>query len=513
MEEIISKQQPIVETSNLTIQFGDFVANKAINIAFYEGSIHAIVGENGAGKSTLMKMLYGVYKPTEGFIKIKGKKVSLKPSRAIAAGIGMVFQDFRLIPAFTALENIRLALPKERQKEKVGELRKKILEISNTYKIPIDPDMYVWEMDLGQRQRVEIIKVMLMGDMRVLIFDEPTSVLTHHEAEAFIEMLKILRENGLSIVLITHKLHEVMACSDIISILRQGQITQTVRREDGFDKDRLIAQMMGEEELNIEFHDALNKKPCKEEGVALTCKNLTVVDEQGRKIIKDINLELRQGEILGVAGISGRGQKELLETLFGVRKAYSGSLIMNEKEMVHATVGERIKEGIALISEDPKRDNVVPGMSILEHFPLAGVEMKKTIAGVDWRTISSEVEQTKELKELRVPEVQRMMGTLSGGNIQRAVLARALMKKPKVLLASYPSRGLDVGTVSMVHHSLVRLRNEGASVLLVSEDLEEIFKVSDRIIVVADRKVLGKYNPQEITPLEIGERMIGGKAK
>lgn len=506
-----ANRMPVIETKKLTIKFGNLVANDSIDLKLYRGTIHAIAGENGAGKSTLMKMLYGVYTPTSGEIYIGYKRMELTPQRAIDNGIGMVFQDFRLIPAFTALENIILAMPNDGRDIRKDEVREKIRSVSEKYRIPVNPDMYVWEMDLGQRQRVEIIKVLLMGDnMKVLIFDEPTSVLTHHEAEAFLQMLIKLKENGLAIILITHKLHEVISCADEISILRHGVITHHVTREEGFDREQLISKMMGDEPLEQMDYD-LAKKKFTDKAVAFTCSHLNIVDEHGRTIIRDINLTIEKGEIVGVAGISGRGQRELVETIYGMRKEASGEIKIEDSSLKGTNIKKRLGIGISYISEDPKRDNVVRAMSIRDHFLLAGLPMKKKGIAIDWKTINDTLQKEDLLKELGVPETGREMATLSGGNIQRAMLARSMMRHPKLLLASYPSRGLDIGTVEMVHKILVRLRNEGSSILLISEDLDELYRISDSLIVIADNRVLGKYNPKETTALKIGELMIGGQ--
>lgn len=501
--------EPIIATSQLKIQFGDFVANQNINLKVYAGQIQAIVGENGAGKSTLMKMLYGTYTPTSGMILVDGKEVSMTPMLAMKLGIGMVFQDFRVIPAFTALENILMALPKEKRRLPKDEIRKEIREISQKYKIPVEPDMLVGEMDLGQRQRVEIVKVLMMGEMRVLIFDEPTSVLTQQEAQEFVKMLQSLRDDGYAVLLITHKLHEVMACSDVITVLRHGKIVEKEKREKGYDKEQLVSKMMGGE---IKIHNNYDEQKAEypEKKTVLFGKNFSVYNAQHREILKNINLEMKAGEIIGLAGISGRGQKELLETLFGVSAMEKGQLLIEEQDMTQSAIGERINAGMALISEDPKRDNVVAGMSIYEHFALNGSPVKYKKVGIDWEDLKKQMDAAPEVRQLGVPEKHRVLGTLSGGNIQRCMLARAVMKKPKVLLASYPSRGLDVGTVEMVHQTLVNLRNEGCSILLVSEDLEELLSVADSLVAITGDTLSEKINPKETTSLEIGELMIGG---
>ena len=504
---------PIIEVRDMTMKFGSLVANENINLKIYAGKIHAIVGENGAGKSTLMKVLYGVNAPTEGELLFDGVPQKLtSPAKAIAQGVGMVFQDFRLIPAFTALENVLMALPKEMGRKR-AEVRKRIAEVSEKYRIPVDPDQYVWEMDLGQRQRVEITKVLLMPGTRVLIFDEPTSVLTEHEAEAFVNMLKRLRDDGYGILFITHKLNEVMACADSITVLRHGKITQVKERSEGFDKNELVRSMMGEEE-GSRYIDYKKWRTIPFDSVdicpTLRCEHLDVVDDHGRKIIKDVNLALRRGEIYGLAGISGRGQRELMETLFGLRIPLGGKMEISGNDITHAGIDKRLKLGMAFISEDPLRDNVVPGMSIFEHMALAGVPVKSKGLDIDWAALKDDLNHEKAIQELGVPEISRKLETLSGGNVQRTVLARAIIKAPTLLLASYPSRGLDIGTVLTVHHFLLTLKQHGCTILLISEDLGELCDLSDRIGVIADNRIYGPLDPEKASQLEIGEMMLGG---
>jgi len=516
MDKTNSLTIPIIETKKLSKKFGDFVANEDINIKIFKGKIHAIVGENGAGKSTLMKMLYGVHEPTSGDIIIDGKVKEVNPPvKAMAEGIGMVFQDFRLISAFTVLENILLAIGNHKKTKSRGQLKDEIIAISEKYNIPIDPNLYVWELDLGQRQRVEIIKVLMMNNTRILIFDEPTSVLTYHESQAFIEMLCKLREDGYGILLITHKLHEVISCADTITVLRQGKITAQTNKEDGFDKDILIKKMMGEDtnRATIDYTTIKNSDlDSKDFQINLKCENLTILDHHNREIIKNIDLEVRKGEILGIAGISGRGQKELVETIFGLKNPAEGKVFMNGIEITDFGIHSRIEMGIALISEDPIRDNVVPNMKIYEHMVLAGVPMKTKNLRIDWSDIKDYLNKSKAIRELGVPEIHRRLDTLSGGNVQRAVLARAIIKSPKVLLASYPSRGLDIGTVEVVHETLIELKKKGSSVILISEDLGELLDLSDQIVVIGDNKIYGPYNPQKTNSLEIGQIMLGGKS-
>ena len=508
--ENVKKVHPILKAEHLGIKFGDFEANKNINLKVYAGQIHSIVGENGAGKSTLMKMLYGVYKPTSGSIRIDDKEIPMTPHVAIRNGIGMVFQDFRLIPSFTAADNILLALPKERQKALKGRIKKEIVDVGNKYKIPVDPDMLVGNMDLGQRQRVEIIKVMMMGDMRILIFDEPTSVLSDEEAQEFIKMIESLRNSGYAVLLITHKLDEVLACSDVISVLRRGEFVAKQKRSEGFDKEKLISCMMGEDLHVHSNYDDLKSLAVGRNTEKLSCKALNISNTYRLPILQNVNLEVNAGEIVGLAGISGKGQRELLDVIFGISHASSGQIFMEGEDITNESIKGRLNRGISLVSEDPKRDNVIPGMKIYEHFAMESVDVSYKKIGIDWDELKGKLDLSKDVKNLGVPDKNRIMSTLSGGNIQRCMLARASMKQPKLLLASYPSRGLDIGIVEEVHKILVKLRNEGCAILLVSEDLDELFAISDSIVVITGNTLSKKLDPKKITVSEIGELMVAG---
>ena len=334
--------------------------------------------------------------------------------------------------------------------------------------------------------------------------------LAEREAQEFIKMLQSMRDDGYAILLITHKLHEVMACSDVITVLRHGEIVEKEEKENGYDQERLISKMMGGEvTIHTDYED--QKKVFEKEEVLLEGKDMSIYNAQHRELIRHGNLTMKAGEIIGLAGISGRGQRELLETLFGVNVLKMGQLTIAGKDMTKSSIRDRIEAGMALVSEDPKRDNVVAGMKIYEHFALNGPEISYKKVGINWKDLTDKMDTSKAVKELGVPEKTRELATLSGGNIQRCMLARAVMKQPKILLASYPSRGLDVGTVEMVHQTLVELRNQGCSILLVSEDLEELLSVSDSIVVISGDTLTEKLDPKTTSALEIGDLMIGGK--
>ncbi len=499
----------LLRTEGLTKRFGSLVANKEINLEVKQGSIHAVLGENGAGKSTLMKMLYGVYAPDEGTIYMDGEAVSLHPPiKAKAKGIGMVFQDFRLIPAMTVLDNIALAISNGGWRLRRKQLRDSILKISEKYGLSVDPDAHVWQLDLGQRQRLEIVKVLLVPGTRVIIFDEPTSVLVPQEVEAFLHMLDLLRKDGYGILLITHKINEALACADQVTVLSGGQITFTASREDGLDGNALITAMMGAKTLKPVVKQASDSE--QENPTVLQIERGTITGNHGETVLRDIQLTLRQGEITGVAGISGSGQRELAEVLFGLRHLTSGRLTVDGRELGNGTKSF-MEAGVSYVSEDPLKESVIPGFTILEHMVLDGIPMKPKGSGIDWQYVRSLLENSEEARALELADADRRADQLSGGNVQRMVLTRALIRKPKILIISFPSRGLDIRTTHTIQQQLVTLAEQGTAVLLFSEDLDELFKLSDRLVVLSGKQLFGPYRPSETDTTEIGFRMLKGE--
>lgn len=503
----------ILETRGLRKTFGSFVANDAIDLQVESGCIHAIAGENGAGKSTLMKMLYGVYRPDGGQLLIDGEEMrDYGPSEARRRGIGMVFQDFRLVPAFTVLENVFLSAQEEGFLLKKAELRKKIRALSETYHLHADPDAPVWRLDLGQRQHVEILKVLLHEDTRLLIFDEPTSVLAPHEAEAFLRLLVRLKERGYAVLLITHKIKEILQVADRVSILRKGVLVHTFPGREGLTEQAIVSKMLGDDSADIRLGgyrgegEAVQrwKKPL------FYGSELTIQDDHRRNILYKSFFAVCSGEILGVAGISGNGQREFAEALYGVRPLAYGNLYLDGQAVNGETTRQRLDRGIQILSEDPIRDNVIPGFTILEHMALLGLSPGRRGLNYDWQDLRRQFDGRPEMEELGVPAPERLAEKLSGGNIQRMVFARAVAAGPKVLIASYPSRGLDIVTVRAVHHTLLRLKEQGAAVILISEDLNELFSLSDRLVVLADSYIFGPYLPYEYDPMRIGKIMLKG---
>ncbi|MDE7054572.1 MAG: ATP-binding cassette domain-containing protein [Oscillospiraceae bacterium] len=499
----------IMRVRGLTKVFGSLTANDHIDLDIEAGRIHAIAGENGAGKSTLMKMLYGVYPATEGTIIVDETPVNgWNPALARENGVSMVFQDFRLIPAFTVLENVFLSLTGRRYVINRKDLRQRIRALSETYQLNVEPDQEVWKLDLGQRQHIEIIKALINPNTRMLIFDEPTSVLAPHEIARFLDMLLQFRADGYAVLLITHKIHEITTVSDQITILRQGKKVCAINREDGFDQAAIIAGMLGEQTM-----EEAPEKPAAREfpqlpGIAL--RAVTVRDDHNREILQNVNMELARGRIMGIAGISGNGQRELTEAIFGARKISGGHLSYGGEDITHTSPGQRIRHGFRMVTEDPLHDNVVESFTVLQNMALAGLDVTTTHGRIDWEDLRQRLAERPEMEAMKVPAGDRLAGTLSGGNVQRMTFARAVISQPSLLLACYPSRGLDVATVAEVHRTLLRLRDAGTAIVLVSEDLPELFAMSDSLTVLAGHQALGPFIPSDCDIQELGKLMLKG---
>lgn len=509
----------IMRAENLRKVFGDFVANDGISFQLETGKIYALAGENGAGKSTLMKMLYGVYKIDGGKLFLDNEEMTkYNPSIAREKGLGMVFQDFRLVPAFTVLENIFLSTDNTGQLFHKKELRNKMKELSNKYRLHVNPDEFVWRLDLGQRQHIEILKVLINDNTRILIFDEPTSVLSPNEIEEFLKLLTVLRDNGFAILLITHKIHEIVQVADVVHILRKGKLVYTFSDKEKFSEKEIVSKMIDDNEENKDLINVQAKYTGKDDTLQpgidgkplLTAKAITIKDDYGRPIIYNANFSVSAGMILGVAGISGNGQRELTEMLYGIRPLSSGKLMLEGKDISNYDTRKRLELGMRILPEDPIRDNLVPEYTVLEHMAISGFNYKKKGPMIDWQNLKKQIEECEDIKDLNVPGTQRRAEKLSGGNIQRMVFARAIIAHPKVFIASYPSRGLDIATVSAVHDTLNRLKEEGAAVIFISEDLNELFTMSDRLIVLSENSIFGSYKPEEFDSHMIGEVMLKG---
>jgi len=501
---------PLLELRGITKSFPGVLANDHIDITLDEGEILALLGENGAGKTTLMNILYGLYKPDEGDILVKGEKIDIQsPSDAIARGIGMVHQHFMLIPVMTVTENVMLGNETTRNgifldRAKVA---KRILEISEHYGLEVDPEAYVKDLPVGTQQRVEIIKV-LYREADILILDEPTAVLTPQEVEGLFTILKNLIAKGKSIIFITHKLKEVMELADRITVLRGGKVIGTVKSEEVNQKK--LASMMVGREVNL----VVQKKPAKPKGVALEVKDLYVRDERGNQVVNGVTFDVRIGEVLGVAGVQGNGQTELVYALTGLLPADSGEVRILGESLKNASPREILERGVAHIPEDRQRHGLVLPFPIYDNLVLCSYYLPPFAHGLSLqeKIIIQTAENLVEQYDIRTPSVYVTASTLSGGNQQKVIVAREFSRPIKLLIASQPTRGLDVGSIEYIHSRIVEKRDEGTAVLMISSELDEILALSDRIAVMYKGQIIDIVPAAKATKGSLGLLMAGIKS-
>ncbi len=510
--EKVSHMDPntvVISMKDIVKKFGDFTANDHINLTVHKGEVHAILGENGAGKSTLMNVLYGLYKPTSGTIEVNGKEVSMSSANdAIAVGIGMVHQHFMLIQPFTVMENIVLGVePKKGIVLDRATARQKVLELSERYGMQIDPDAKIEDISVGMQQRVEILKVLYRG-ADTLILDEPTASLTPQEIDELMEIIRSLTKDGKSVILITHKLKEITACSDYCTIIRQGKYIDTVKVSEVNEND-LAAMMVGRD---VNFR--VEKKEQEPGEVALEVKNLRAKDYRGVDILDDFSITVRKGEIVGLAGVDGNGQTELVEILTGLRKAESGTVLMNGKDVLNKTPKEIFDSGISSIPADRQKHGLVLDFSIEDNLILQHFEEEPFSKHfiLNRKSIRENATELMEKFDVRPRGTEgKPAGTLSGGNQQKVIIAREVTNDKDLLIAVNPTRGLDVGAIEFVHKYLVEQRNKGRAVLLVSFELDEIMSLSDHIDVIFEGKITGRVAGKDADEKELGFMMAGGK--
>lgn len=501
-----------IEMRGITKTFPGIIANDNVNLAVKENEVHAILGENGAGKSTLMSVLFGAYAADRGEIYIKGNKVDIKnPNVATELGIGMVHQHFKLVHNYTVTENIVLG---REPRNKFGILslkaaEEKVKELSERYGLFVDPKAKIDDITVGQQQRVEILKT-LYSDSDIIILDEPTAVLTPQEIDELIEIIRTLKKEGKTIVLITHKLKEIKAVADRCSVLRRGRYIGTVDITENTSEQELATMMVGRP---VRFD--IEKSPCKPGEVALSIENLSVRDSIGTMKVKDLSLDVRKGEIVGIAGVDGNGQTELFYALSGLSKAESGSIILDGEDITSLTIRERIERGIGHIPEDRQKHGIIAGMTIAENMVLKDYyenKYTKKFGVLDYKKIRENADELIKEFDVRSGEGGNTpAGSLSGGNQQKVIVAREISLSPNVLLVAQPTRGLDVGAIEYIRARLINERDKGRAVLLVSFELDEIMNLCDRIATISKGSIVGIYNEGEVTQEEIGLMMTGIK--
>ena len=503
------QEQIILEMKNISKQFPKILANDNISIKLKKGEILSLLGENGAGKSTLMNILYGLYKPSSGRIILYNKDVEFQsPKDAIKAGLGMVHQHFMLIDNLTVIENIVLGMePGKLIFFDYKKARKEVLELSRSYHFDIDPDEKIESLSVGQQQRVEILKT-LYRKANILIFDEPTAVLTPQEVLALFEIIRNLRDKGVSIIIITHKLAEVMAISERVCILRRGKLVGTENTKD-ISKEELANLMVGR---NVVLSVKKKKKNIEGNPVFMI-ENLHVKSDKNINAISEMSLNVRPGEIIGIAGVDGNGQRELAEALIGLRKVEKGKIQFNDKEITHFTTKKRIAGKFSYVPADRQNYGLVLPMKVSENLIIGYHDKKPFIRGInlDFKTIIDYSEKLVVKYDIRTSSVHEPVSNLSGGNQQKVILAREFSRDPKFLLISMPTRGLDVGAIEYIHSQILYMRDLEVAILLISLELEEIFSLSDRIMVIYEGRIVKELIPEETTENEVGLYMTGGK--
>jgi ABC-type uncharacterized transport system ATPase subunit len=496
-----------LELRGITKRFGAVTANEDIDLVIEPGEIHALLGENGAGKSTLMNVLYGLYTADEGNIEIDGVKQNFSgPGDAMAAGIGMVHQHFMLIPVFTVAENV--ALGHEPTKAfgviDLAQAKKQVLEISERFGFNIDPDALIEDLPVGAQQRVEIIKA-LSRDAKILVLDEPTAVLTPQETDELMEIMRQLAKSGTSIVFITHKLREVKAVADRITVIRLGKVVGSAKPDA--ETSELASLMVGREVMLT-----VNKKPAALGDVVIEVEHVSVLDDRSQKAVNDVSFEVRGGEILALAGVQGNGQTELAEFLLGLRKplGQKAKVNLNGKEITNKSVREVLESGVGFIPEDRQSDGLVSEFTIAENLMLNSSYKSRFTKGLNINFVARKriAKELVEQFDVRTPSAETVAHKLSGGNQQKVVVAREMSREVSLLIASQPTRGVDVGSIEFIHEQIIAARDAGKAVILISSELDEVLALADRIAVMYRGKIVGIVEPNTSRE-DLGKLMAG----
>lgn len=501
-------KQAVIEMRNITKRFGDVIANEDVNLSLYPGEIHALLGENGAGKSTLMNILTGIYKPNSGEIYFNGKKVSIKsPKQAVDMGIGMVHQHFRLIPPLSVAENVFLYMPDCKKILREKEMEEAIDTCSKEFHLDVDASAKVWQLSVGEQQRVEIIKLLYRG-ADILILDEPSAVLTAQEAVEMFKVLRKMADSGKSVIIISHKMNEVMQNADRITVLKGGRVEDTMEAKDA-TVERLTKAVVGDRE----FVQQIREKQELSEKKVLSVENLSVKNDKGLIAVNHVTMDIRAGEIFGIAGVAGNGQKELTEAIAGLRKVESGKVMVNGEDVTGLSIRKHIDKGVSFIPEDRLHMGLVPSMdltenAILKHFGWKKFSNKGILKKKQIDEITNEYIQKYEIK---TAGIHSNVGLMSGGNQQKLLVAREVNGNQSLLVASYPVRGLDIGATEAIHRILLEESEKGTAILLISEELDEIFQLADRIGVMCDGNMMAILDREEADYDTVGRLMSGEK--
>jgi len=506
-----TKQGPIVSMRGITKSFPGVLANDRLDLDLYASEIHALLGENGAGKSTLMKILYGFYRCDSGEILFNNQPVVIhSPHDARLHRIGMVFQDFNLIPALSVAENIALFLPQLPAVLNVKEINQHVLEVSKRYDLQVNPQAIVSQLSIGEQQKVEILKL-LLADARLLILDEPTRVLAPHEVEALFKVLDSLRKDGYAIVLITHKMKEVLECANRITVLRGGRLAGTILRSEA--SEAKLVTLMFEKKLSV-LQVKSERIISGSEIPLLELRAAGTRAEGSQTSLKAIDLKVHPGEIVGVAGVSGNGQKELGDLVLGMIKCARGQKFLFGKDCTNRSVQQVRRSGVGFIPENPLTMAIAPFMTVLQNMALTRTWKYARAGGLrmDWKAVKGDAEHTMQALEFSFP-LYIPARSLSGGNLQRMVIVREMAQEPRLIIASYLTRGLDVQSTIAARQALVQARDNGAGILLISEDLDELFTLSDRLIVLYAGAIVGCFKPEDTDVFEVGHLMTGSEVQ
>lgn len=494
---------------NIVKKFPGVLANDHVSFDVKAGEIHALLGENGAGKSTLMRQLYGLYRPDSGKILLNGVEQHFRyPQDAIQAGIGMIHQHFMLVPSLTVVENVALGLKSSKGPLlDLSEVEERLMSLSERYHISVDPKSYIWQLAVGEQQRVEILKAVYRG-AELLILDEPTAVLTPQEVGELFTTLRQMTSDGHALIFISHKLPEVIDISNRITVLRDGKKVGTCANEN-ITKSELAIMMVGRPVL-LQY----KKKPVLPGETKLSVENLFVAGDRKKDALKNVSFEIRSGEILGLAGVSGNGQRELAEALAGLRPVRKGKIVINGKDVTKVPPQKRIQTGQSYIPEERMREGVIKEFSVAENFILEDHNHLPFCRGVfmDFNKIEETTRKVVNEYNVKTPSINTPVKNLSGGNIQKLILARELSRKPNVIIAAQPTRGVDIGATEYIHQKLLEQRDSGTATLLISEDLDEIRALSDRIMVFYEGEIMGILPIAEADLEKLGLMMAGTAA-